>query len=62
MGFKSYTEELLFRWLPVNVNSGLMDLKTLLDNMCVDYIQPETGTTGGITEAKRISVMPIRIT
>lgn len=31
--------------------------KTLLDNMCVDYIQPETGTTGGITEAKRISVI-----
>lgn len=31
--------------------------KTLLDNRCVDYIQPETGTTGGITEAKRISTI-----
>ena len=30
---------------------------TLLSNRCVDYIQPETGTTGGITEAKRISVI-----
>ncbi|MFI3306767.1 MAG: mandelate racemase/muconate lactonizing enzyme family protein [Rikenellaceae bacterium] len=31
--------------------------KTLLDNRCVDFIQPETGTTGGITEAKRISTI-----
>ncbi len=31
--------------------------KTLLDNRCVDYIQPETGTTGGITEQKRISTI-----
>ncbi|MFI3322634.1 MAG: mandelate racemase/muconate lactonizing enzyme family protein [Rikenellaceae bacterium] len=31
--------------------------KTLLENRCVDFIQPETGTTGGITEAKRISTI-----
>ncbi len=31
--------------------------KTLLENRCVDIIQPETGTTGGITEAKRISTI-----
>ncbi|MFI3280902.1 MAG: mandelate racemase/muconate lactonizing enzyme family protein [Rikenellaceae bacterium] len=31
--------------------------KTLLENRCVDYIQPETGTTGGITEQKRISTI-----
>ncbi|MFI3305518.1 MAG: mandelate racemase/muconate lactonizing enzyme family protein [Rikenellaceae bacterium] len=31
--------------------------KTLLDNRCVDFIQPETGTTGGVTEAKRISTI-----
>lgn len=29
----------------------------LLKSRCVDYIQPETGTTGGITEAKRISTI-----
>ncbi len=31
--------------------------KTLLENRCVDFIQPETGTTGGITEQKRISTI-----
>ncbi len=31
--------------------------KTLLQNRCVDFIQPETGTTGGITEQKRISTI-----
>ncbi|MFR9587419.1 MAG: mandelate racemase/muconate lactonizing enzyme family protein, partial [Rikenellaceae bacterium] len=31
--------------------------KQLLENRCVDYIQPETGTTGGITEQKRISTI-----
>ncbi|MFR9582632.1 MAG: mandelate racemase/muconate lactonizing enzyme family protein, partial [Rikenellaceae bacterium] len=31
--------------------------KTLLQNRCVDIIQPETGTTGGITEQKRISTI-----
>lgn len=31
--------------------------KTLLENRCVDIIQPETGTTGGITEQKRISTI-----
>ncbi|MFR9514104.1 MAG: mandelate racemase/muconate lactonizing enzyme family protein, partial [Rikenellaceae bacterium] len=31
--------------------------RTLLENRCVDFIQPETGTTGGITEAKRISTI-----
>lgn len=39
MDSKSYTEELLFRWLPANVNSGLMDLKHCWI-ICVDYIQP----------------------
>ncbi len=29
--------------------------KMLLENRCVDYIQPETCTTGGITEAKKIA-------
>lgn len=31
--------------------------KTMLENRCVDYVQPETGITGGITEAKRISTL-----
>lgn len=31
--------------------------RTLLENRCVDIIQPETGTTGGITEQKRISTI-----
>ncbi len=31
--------------------------KNLLQNRCVDIIQPETGTTGGITEQKRISTI-----
>ncbi len=31
--------------------------RTLLENRCVDFIQPETGTTGGITEQKRISTI-----
>ncbi len=31
--------------------------KTLLENRCVDFIQPETGTTGGLTEQKRISTI-----
>ena len=35
--------------------SRAMGFKSLLENRCVDFIQPETGMTGGITEQKRIA-------
>lgn len=55
VGFKELHRKTTIPLAAGECESRCTGFKELLDNICVDYIQPETGMTGGITEMKKIA-------
>ncbi len=58
--YKGYTELRLRSPVPLSAGEAhytAREFKTLIDNRCVDILQPSISFTGGLTEAKRIAFL-----